>query len=563
MGQREAHVARLGAGRFDVLVVGGGITGAGVARDAARRGLQVALVEQGDLASGTSSRSSKLVHGGLRYLEQGHVSLVFESMSERRVLMDIAPHLVEPRPFLFPSYRGMGRPAVVLDLGMWLYDGLSLFRSPRIHRRLGRREVATREPALKREGLTAAQRYYDCTTDDARLTLETALDAARAGAVIATWTRLERFLHDDRGRMAGVVVRDRFSGEVREVRAGAVVNATGPWTDITRALALGRVGTPLLRPTLGVHVVVDRSRLALHHAIVLLHPRDGRLLFAIPWGERTYLGTTDTDWDGDPGQVRADATDVRYLLEAAAVYFPDARLGAEDVLATWAGLRPLVGEPGGSASEVSREHRVLVEIDGLVTVAGGKLTTYRRMAAEVVDRVVDVLHLSGWRADRPRRAATDREPLPGAVGWPEDGDRARVAQQVREASAGRLDDDTALVLVDTYGMLAVDVAVLASRRPDLAERILPDRPEVRAQVEWAVTRELAATLEDVLARRLSLLLKDVDQGLGAAEPVARQLAALLAWDEARVVEETARYRAEVARSRAWREGGPEGCPEGR
>jgi len=554
MGQREAHLSRLRAGRFDVLVVGGGITGAGVARDAARRGLSVALVEQGDLASGTSSRSSRLVHGGLRYLEQGHVSLVFESVTERRVLMDIAPHLVQPLPFLFPAWRGLGRSAAVLDVGMWVYDGLSLFRSPKIHRRLNRREVAAQEPALRKDGLEAAELYYDCATDDARLTLETALDAARAGAVIATWTRLERFIHDENRRMAGAVVRDRLGGETFEVRAGAVVNATGPWTDVTRALALGRVEKPLLRPTLGVHVVVDRSRLPVRHAVVMLHPRDERVLFAIPWGERTYVGTTDTDWDGDPARAQADAADVRYLLETVAAYFPDAHLEAKDVLATWAGLRPLVGDSGGSASQASREHQVLVEADGLVTVAGGKLTTYRRMAAEVVDRAVDVLHLSGWRTDRPRHAATDREPLPGAVGWPEDDDRARVARQVRTASADRLDDDTALLLVDTYGMLAVDVAVLASRRPDLAERILPDRPEVRAQVEWAVTRELAATLEDVLSRRLTLLLKDADQGLGAAGPVAGQMAALLAWDEARVAEELARYRAEVARSRAWREG---------
>ncbi|MBN1334878.1 MAG: glycerol-3-phosphate dehydrogenase [Deltaproteobacteria bacterium] len=554
MGQREAHLSRLPAGRFDILVVGGGITGAGVARDAAHRGLQVALVEQGDLAYGTSSRSSKLIHGGLRYLEQGQFSLVFESLTERRVLMDIAPHLVQPLPFLFPSYRGEGRPAAVLDLGMWLYDGLSLFRSPHLHQRLKRGEVATREPALRQEGLTAAQLYYDCATDDARLTLETALDAAQAGAVIGTWTRLERFVHDDRRRVVGAVVRDRLGGASWSIEAGAVVNATGPWTDTTRALALGRVEKPLLRPTLGVHIVVDRSRLPVRQAVVLLHPRDERILFAIPWGERTVLGTTDTDWAGDPEQVQADAADVRYLLDAAAVFFPDARLQAQDVIATWAGLRPLVGDGSGAASQVSREHQVLVEADGLVTVAGGKLTTYRRMAAEVVDRAVDVLLLAGWRRERPRPAATDQMPLPGGVGWPEDDDRSRVARQAREASGGRLDDDTALLLADTYGMLSVDVAELACRRPELAERILPDRPEVRAQVEWAVTRELAARLEDVLARRLPLLLRDQDQGLGAAEPVARQMAALLAWDEARTSEEVTRYRAEVARSRAWREG---------
>ncbi len=552
MGQREAHLNRVKNGTFDLLVIGGGITGAGVARDAARRGLRVALLERADLASGTSSRSSKLVHGGLRYLELYEFGLVFESVSERRVLMDIAPHLVKPLAFVFPVYESFGR-AALIDIGLWLYDGLSLFRSPKIHRRLGRKATAKAEPTLTTQDLKSAELYYDCATDDARLTLETALDATRAGAQVVTWCPVDGFLHDDRGRVVGVEAHDLLGDQRFEVKAGAVVNATGPWTDGLRARALGGQLRELLRPTKGVHIVVDRAKLPVQHAVVLIHPEDERVLFAIPWGERTYIGTTDTDWDGDPALVAADLSDVDYLIHASAHFFPDHALHYDDVIATWAGLRPLINQEGVAESQVSREHQVDVEANGMVTVAGGKLTTYRRMAAEVVDKALDVLRMCGWEMGAPRHADTAREPLPGGVGWPRDDDDSTLVADIVKASGHQFGEDTARYLAGSHGMIGMDVAVLAASRSELSERLVPGRPEVLACVEWAATRELAATVDDVLQRRLPLFFKDTDQGLGCAERVAEHMAALLGWSDERRAQELERYRHEVALSRTWRQ----------
>ena len=267
---------------FDLLIIGGGITGCGAARDAARRGLKVALIEQNDLASGTSSRSSKLVHGGLRYLEQGEFSLVFEAVSERRVLQDIAPHLVNPLGFLFPVFKDSRRGVFTVNMGMWVYDGLALFRSPKRHRKMSLADVRREVPGLRLDGLKGVMLYYDCSTDDARLTVETALDAVANGAVVMTHTSVTGLLRDDSGRVCGARLHDNLTGRDAEVRANATINATGPWTDRTRNMG-DATGSHLLRPTKGVHIVVDAARLSLPHALVGFHPKDGRVLFVIPW----------------------------------------------------------------------------------------------------------------------------------------------------------------------------------------------------------------------------------------------------------------------------------------
>lgn len=538
----------------DVLVVGGGITGSGIARDAARRGLRVAVVEMRDLASGTSSRSSKLVHGGLRYLEQYEFSLVFEAVSERRILMDIAPHLVNPLAFLFPVYKRSKRGLWMINAGMWLYDGLSLFRSPKVHRTLKPADVAKEEPALDGTDLTGAPLYYDCATDDARLTLENALDAVACGAVVATYATVTSFLKGADGRLAGAVVRDELTGATKEIRAHAVINATGPWTDKT--VGMTNPSAHLLRPTKGVHIVVDRAKLPVNHAVVAMHPKDGRVLFAIPWGDRSYIGTTDTDYEGDPSEVAATREDVDYLIDASKAYFPKFPLKHEDVIATWAGLRPLMAPPsdegGLSASKVSREHQIVVGADGLVTIAGGKLTTYRRMAAEVVDTAVNVLRLGNHLPSRLRAARTEEEPLPGAVGWPEDDDHDRVARQIATASGAKLSPAQSRHLADTYGMRGIDLARRVASDPEQATSLVPDRPEILGQVDWAVREELATRLVDVMVRRTQLFYRDHDQGLVAAGAVARRMAGLLGWDDVRLAAELAGYEREVARSRQWR-----------
>ena len=543
-------------GVYDLLIIGGGVTGAGVARDAARRGLKVAVIEQEDLASGTSSRSSKLVHGGLRYLEQLEFSLVFEAVSERRVLMDIAPHLVEPLGFLFPVFKSSRRGVFTVNLGMWVYDGLSLFRSPRIHQNLGARKVAEVEPMLNQDGLKGAPLYWDCSTDDARLTLETALDAVAHGADVLTWSRVVGLLRDEAGRVCGARVRDVHDGRERPIAAKAVVNATGPWADRTRAMGEGG-NKARLRPTKGVHIVVPASRLKVNHAVVCFHPEDGRVLFAIPWGPQTYIGTTDTDYRADPGEVAADADDVRYLLKASNHYFPTAGLVPDDVIATWAGVRPLIGADDAEAeSSVSREHEIRVDPDFLITVAGGKLTTYRRMAAEVVDQATSVLMLQGKLPAELRPARTDREPLPGAVGWPEDDDRQKVVQMVREAGRGLLPDEVCENLARVYGTRGADVAARAAKDQALGARLLPGRPEILAQVDHGVEVELAGTIRDLLVRRTQLFFRDPDQGLSAVDMVAARMRALLGWTPDREAQEVLAYQAEVALSRRWRAGGP-------
>lgn len=559
MAKREEMWDRLDQ-PLDVLVIGGGITGSGIARDAARRGLKVAVVEQRDLAYGTSSRSSKLVHGGLRYLESYEFSLVFESVSERRVLMDLAPHLVNPLGFLFPVYKGARQSLFIINAGMWLYDGLSLFRSPKIHKKLKPKEVKELEPAVKQDGLKGAPLYYDCSTDDARLTIETALDAVQHGAVVATYARVESFLKDDNGRIQGAVVKCQTSGELKEVRASVVVNATGPWTDKTMAMSGSRKGH-LLRPTKGVHIVVEYDKLPIQHAVVCFHPTDERVLFALPWGDRTYIGTTDTDYEGDAADVSATLEDVDYLIAASNSYFPQHQVARGDVIATWAGLRPLIAPPSAdgegdgevSESKVSREHQIVVGQDGLVTIAGGKLTTYRKMAGELVDTTVDLLRLLGKLPKKLTAADTDKHPLPGGVGWPADDDHAKVTALVVQAGRATLSADTARFLADTYGMRALELAKRCAADSSLAAALIPGRPEIVAQVDWAIDQELAHSLSDVLTRRTQLFYKDTDQGLGCAEAVAQRMAKKLGWDDARVAAELASYREDVARSRSWRE----------
>ncbi len=540
----------------DVAVIGGGITGAGIVRDAARRGLSVAMFEQNDIAYGTSSRSSKLIHGGLRYLESYEFSLVFESVSERRVVMDLAPHLVNPLAFLFPVYQGARKSLRMISAGMWLYDGLALFRSPKRHRTLKPSDVAEEEPVLRQEGLQGAPLYYDCSTDDARLTLETAIDATLNGGIVVNWARVDAFTKDEQGRVSGVVVKNQRDGSLREVRAHTVINATGPWTDEVLAMSGPRKGK-VLRPTKGIHIVVDRDRLPIRQAVVLFHPTDRRVLFALPWGDRTYVGTTDTDYDGAPGDEFATLEDVDYLIDAANYYFPNDHIHRGDVISTWAGLRPLIApepEVGEVAeSQVSREHQILIGEDGLITIAGGKLTTYRKMAKECVDVAVNLLKLSDRLPADIQSGQTFKFPLPGAVGWPDDDDHERVSAELVEACDCDLSLEVARHLVDTYGMRAAEIAQLCAADPTLTAPIVPGRVEIMAQVDFGVHQELAASVSDIMIRRTQIFFRDFDQGLGAAEKVAARMAELIGWSEDEARQSVEQYQAEVALSRRWKE----------
>jgi glycerol-3-phosphate dehydrogenase len=538
---------------YDVVVIGGGIVGAGIARDAALRGLRTALFEKADYAAGTSSKSSKLVHGGLRYLEHGEIGLVFESVSERRVQTRVAPHLVRPMPFLIPIYRGAKPGLELMNFGLWIYDSLALFRAPKLHRTFrGARAALALEPQLRPDGLRGALEYYDCATDDARLVLENAIDARALGADCHSYTEVTGFERGAGGRITGVRARDRFSGEERTVACKVVILAAGAWTDeMIRRFEIP-MDRPLLRRTKGVHVVVPRERLPLARAITLISPVDQRVMFAIPWRERTVLGTTDTDFSGSADDVAADADDVRYLCDSGNGYFPGASLSPDDVISTWAGLRPLIAAPPTiDESEISREHEVFTRGDGLVIIAGGKLTTYRRMARETVSRALGLLDRLGEPIDARRTTTKDR-PLPGAEGldMPDLEGVAAVGRRLMDEHG--VDADTATHLCGVYGTRAPVLAQRIAADRALGERLDPELPYVWAEIEFAARHDLARTVEDVLARRVPVLLVSRDQGLGVCERVADVLAGVLGWDAARRAQMLGEYRAEVALSQRWR-----------
>jgi glycerol-3-phosphate dehydrogenase len=547
---RAAHWRALPGETWDLLVVGAGVTGAGVARDAAGRGLRVALVDAGDVAHGTSSRSSRLVHGGLRYLETLDFRLVFEASAERRRLLELAPHLVHPLPFLFPVFRRGSVGRRKLQAGMWLYDVLSLFRNISRHRMLSRAEVARAEPALRTEGVVGAALYYDASVDDARLSLANARAAHEAGAAVVPHAAVTGFLRDG-DRVAGVRLRDALSGEAVEVRARVVLNATGPWSDAVRRMADPRA-RPRLRPTKGVHIMVPRERLPNRHAITFRSPVDDRVMFVLPWGDFSYVGTTDTDFRGDPSDVRADAADVRYLLESANSIFPEARLGEADVVSTWAGLRPLLAPPdtdgGRPESATSREHEIWQDRTGLLNIAGGKLTTYRVMAAEAADEAARILRERFGVRSGPSR--TEDLPLPAAPREPWDVFLERV--RARAAALG-LDEATALHLARFYGTEAEALLDEVEEDAALGIRLVPTLPYLRAEIARGVRCEMALTLEDLLTRRMHLFYEARDGGLSVAHEVAEAMAAEpgIGWSEAEVDRQVERYRAAVDATRGF------------
>jgi glycerol-3-phosphate dehydrogenase len=529
-----APLAELAATPADLLVIGGGITGAGIARDAALRGLRTVLLEQRDLAWGTSSRSSRLVHGGIRYLEHGDFKLVFEALRERAVLERIAPHLVRPLPFVFPLHQGDRLPLWKLATGMWLYDLLALFRNVSRHQMLGKRALLQREPALRSNGLKGAARYFDAQCDDARLVVATARSARAAGAAIRTWTAVTSFLREG-GRVTGVVARDMETGAEAELRAAVVVNATGPWTDAVRRLEDGDAVTPMLRRTKGAHVVVPRARIGHTDAITFLSPLDGRVMFVLPWGEQSFIGTTDTDTTESPDEVTASPDDVRYLLRSANSLFPSARLSEDDVIATWAGLRALIADHGGPSAAISREHTIVEGAGGVVTVAGGKLTTYRSMAAEVVDHVVQRIPPRDGRR-WPAESGTDRESLPG-------GETPELTSIRALGLEAGFSERTVEHLLRSYGTEAAGLYNLARREPALAEPIHPAHVAIAAEVVHAARREFARRVEDVLVRRVHLYYETPDRGALAAGRTAELLGRELNWTTAEVARQAEEYLA--------------------
>ncbi len=528
---REEGLRRLADDPFDVLVVGGGITGAGVALDAASRGLRTALVERDDFASGTSSKSSKLAHGGLRYLQQGEIRLVYQALHERQRLRHNAPHLVKLLPFLLPVLTGRGsvipkKLARALGATMWMYDLTGGARIGRLHERISAEETLAHMPTLPAEKLAASYLYYDATVDDARLTLTVARTAAvEFGAVAVNRTSLVGLVKDADGRITGA--RVEADGREIEVRCRAVVNAAGVWSDDVRALDEG-VHPNSIRPAKGIHITVPWDKIRNDVAVVVPVPKDKRSIFVVPWGDLTYIGTTDTDYDGPLDDPEVTPEDVRYLLGAMAF----TGITEADIVGSWAGLRPLVKSgASGKTADLSRRHKVTPSPAGVVTITGGKLTTYREMAADTVDAVQD--HL-GRREGVARRSRTKKLKLRGAAGY--------------EALAAS-DDPLVAHLADRYGGEAATVLALVDADPSLRAPLVAGLPYVRAEAVYAARHEMATSVDDVLSRRTRSRLLARDASAAAADDVAALIAPELGLTAEEASAQAAAYRAAVEAER--------------
>ena len=475
-------MTELSGKRFDLLIIGAGITGCGVARDAAMRGLKVALVERDDFASGTSGRSSRLVHGGIRYLEHGQLHLVHESIRERQTLLRIAPHLVKPLAFTWPIYRGARVGRVRLSAGLLAYHLMARGGS-RKHAILSAAEVLDREPSLESVNLTGGAVYYDACTDDARLTVANAIAAQQNGATVVSHTPVTDIILED-GKAVGVVAKSQHSSETHQVRARVIVNAAGVWDNAFSTDKRARRH----RGSKGAHIAVPRERIGNRDALTLISPVDGRVMFCLPGGPQTVVGTTDTWTDESPETVHASTADVDYLLRSANAYFPRARLAREDVVSAWAGIRPLASGTAANPTAVSREHSIVTDDSGVINVTGGKLTTYRSMAAEIVDRVQQAL------GTERERTSTDSVELPGA-------DRA------------------------------AEIARLQREDAKMSEPLVAGLPYTGAHLVYGVSKEMAWTVSDLLIRRTHLAFETPDHGLSVATRAADVVAPLLGWDD--------------------------------
>ncbi len=528
----------------DVLVIGGGITGAGVALDAASRGYRVGLVERADYASGTSSRSTKLIHGGIRYLPQGHVALVREALRERGLLLRLAPHLVRPLAFAVPLYAGARRPLGVripavlrpftplgIRAGLFVYDLFAHDPALR-HRALSRDDLAREVPDLRTDRLRAALVYHDAQTDDVRLTHAVLATARSHGAVVINYATVRALRRAD-GRVRGAVLEDALTGGTLDVAARFVVNATGIWGE---AVA-GMDGTPpfRIRHSKGSHVVLRSGAVSTRMAIVIPETDDGRLAFIVPWAGRLVLGTTDDAYDGDIRTPTATSQDVAYLLDHANRYLRQP-LSPADIVGTFAGVRPLVAATGGATSALSRDHLVVTSPGGLISIVGGKLTTYRRMAADVVDAIV-----AGDGGGRPCR--TTAIALDGATGLEE----AR-----RDLEATSLASDQRAHLVVTYGGRAAALAALVRNNGTLAARLVDGLPVTAAEVVYACRAEQAATLSDCLFLRTRLAIIGPEAADRAIEATGTLMARVLGWDAAEIRRQREAYERARAGEQRWR-----------
>ena len=537
---RSDALRRLESTDFDVVVIGGGITGVGCALDAASRGLRVALIERDDFASGTSSKSSKLVHGGIRYLQQGDVRLVYEALAERQILRRNAPHLVKVLPFLIPIFSTKGvvnrKLARAMGTAMWMYDLTGGLRIGKMHKRVSKKQALEWFPTLPADKLMPSYLYYDAEADDARLVVTVARTAAlRFGATLVNRPEVVDLQKNSNGNVNGVVVE--ADGRTFTVSTKAVVNAAGVWSDDVRALDEAEHPRSI-RPAKGVHITVAWSKVRNTVAAVIPVPGDKRSVFVVPWGQFTFVGTTDTDYTGPVDDPQCNEDDVEYLLRALNGSITET-VTTDDILGTWAGLRPLVADPeaSGRTADLSRRHKVRRSDSGVVTITGGKLTTYREMAADTIDEVLSEV-LDADRITRfRRRSKTKHIKIHGANGYEELVDSADTISP--------LGGDQVRRLADRYGSDATTVLAIAESDQSLAEPLVPGLHYLRAEAIFAVRYEMATTVDDILSRRTRARLETRDASADAAAAVAALLAPELGWDEAEQARQVADYRARI------------------
>lgn len=539
--------------QFDVIVVGGGITGAGVAQDAASRGLRTLICEKGDFASGTSSKSTKLIHGGLRYLENFQFGVVLESVRERQMQRKLAPHLVHSLPFIIPVYKRNWLNNWKWEAGLWLYDVMAGLSDNRFHSRLSRQDVLSLLPGIDENGLTGGIQYFDGRTDDARHTLEVIKSAVEHGAVALNYAPVSEFIRRN-GKVVGVRVYQTDNSQASagaiadpvDVFAGVVVNATGVWTQKTAELG-GASSTVKVSPAKGIHITLPQARLPIKSAMLIPTGGDGRFCFAVPWYDSVVVGTTDTPYDGDLDDIKVLDEEVDYVLSAVNAQFPSLKVTESDITGRFAGLRPLISDAParGKTTKISRKHKLEEAGDGLVTIAGGKLTTYRVMAAETVDLVASVLSRQGRHVGR---SVTDRLMLGG---WASENEYRRLAPFIlnRAAELG-LGVRTASTLVFMYGKRACDVLSLVEADRSLGAPLVDGHAYIKAQVVYAVRAECAITVDDVLSRRLRLSITDEKAAFRALHEVSRIMSELLSWSPEKLAAEIQSFASRLAPSSA-------------
>ena len=551
---RLENIKRFTRDTFDLLIIGGGITGAGIALDAAARGLQVALVEKRDFAAGTSSRSTKLLHGGLRYLEHFDFAMVREGLRERAILLKIAPHLSEPFRFLIPIYRQSTRNydhPLKMRLGLVLYDllagGFGLGR----HQRISREEALKLAPQLDAQGLKGAFVYYDCRTNDSRLVIEVLKSAHQYGATIVNYTSVTGFIKEANGQIVGAQLRNELTGELIEAKARLILNATGVWMDEVRDLnendqADGNSHKERVRPSKGIHITISAERLRVTTAWLIPALTGHRFYFVVPWQGRVNIGTTDTDYQGNKDSPCAEDREVMEILEAINAFFPEANLQSSDVISTWAGLRPLIGDPEAkSTTDVSRKEAVIESADGLISIAGGKLTTYRLMAERGVNLAVE--RLSKRFNYQAAKGLRTREIAISGGELTRDEMEAK-SQQFTTLEGIRM--ETSRHLLNAYGSQAQRIIDIAKEENKWSQAIVKDLPHLLAEVVYAVRYEMALTIADVLARRTRLIILAGKASLHCAPVVAELMAKELRWNKNEIEQQLAQFALEYEREYA-------------